>query len=141
MEQPATSVTVNELQELVDSWARLRQEIDEIEDIGSEKQKLKKELEVKLQAIMQELQLDKFVGKLGVKVEMREIQYVNMPQSPEATQEFFEYLKSLGQFDLMATVHYQKLQSWFKSHMEEQGLKPIPGLEPAKTRYEIRKGR
>ena len=141
MEESAKSVTVNVLQELVDSWARLRQEIDEIEEIVSDKQKLKKELEIKLQAIMQELELDKFVGKLGVKVEMREIQYVNMPESPEKTLEFFEYLKSLGQFDMMATVHYQKLQSWYKSHMEECGLKPVPGLEPAKTRYEIRKGR
>lgn len=136
-----TSVTVNELQALVDAWAMLRQEIDEINDIVESKTKVKTQLEAKLQTIMQELKLDKFVGKLGVKVEMREVDYVTLPATEEAEAEFYGWLKSTGQFDLLASVNHQKLQSWHKSFVEENGLKPIPGLEPMKKRYQIRKGR
>lgn len=140
MEESATTVTVSGLQELVDQWAMLRQEIDEIEEIVSEKQKKKKEFEGRLIEIMKELSLDKFVGKFG-KVELREVNYVTLPATEEAQIEFFNYLKETNQFDMLASVHHQKLQSWYKNKIEEEGLVPVPGLEPMKTRYEIRKGR
>lgn len=140
-ETSPTSVTVNELQALVDSWALLRSEIDDIKEILEERNKIKSTLEAKLQSIMSQLDLDKFVGKSGAKVEMRKVDYVTLPATEEDQAAFYGWLKNTGQFDMLASVNHQKLQSWHKAFVEENGLKPVPGLEPIKTRYEIRKGR
>lgn len=140
MDSGATTVTVPELQDLVDKWAMIRQEIDEIEEIVSGKQKQKTAIELRLIDIMKELALDKFTGKFG-SIQLREINYVTLPQTEEQQAEFFKYLKSTEQFDMLASIHHQKLQSWYKNKIEEEGLVPVPGLDPMKTRYEIRKGR
>lgn len=46
---------------------------------------------------------------------------------------FFEYLKSIGQFELLATVHSRTLTSWYneeKKNAEIRGeMLMIPGLE------------
>jgi hypothetical protein len=131
---------VSDLQELVDKWALIRQEIDEIEEIVSVKNKEKSAIEMRLIEIMKELSLDKFSGKFG-KIQLREINYVTLPQTEEQQAQFFNYLKSTDQFDMLASIHHQKLQSWYKNKIEEEGLVPVPGLDPMKTRYEIRKGR
>lgn len=140
MEESATTVTVSELQELVDKWALIRQDIDQKEEVISGLQKEKQAIEFKLIEIMKELSLDKFDGKFG-KIQLREVNYVTLPQTEEQQAEFFNYLKSTDQFDMLASIHHQKLQSWYKNKIEEEGLVPVPGLDPMKTRYEIRKGR
>lgn len=136
----ADNVTIKQLQELVDSWAALRSEIDDIKDILEEKNKVKMGMEGKLVSIMNELDMQKFSGLVG-RVELRKVDYVTLPATEEAQMQFFEYLKETDQFDQLASVHHQKLQSWYKSLIEEKGLVPVPGLDPMKTRYEIRKGR
>lgn len=136
-----SEITVEELRAKVDSWYAKRGEIDGLKDQLEARNKELFGLQSELFAMMEELGLKKFDGDKG-KVQMVEIDYVNMPADETQKVEFFEYLKSTGQFDDMITVNYQKLNSWHKAMREEHGeFFQAPGLEQSKTRKELRKGR
>lgn len=134
-----SEITVKQLQEKVDEWHLKRKQIDEIKDVLEEKNKELNKLQFELFEMMEALEIHKFEGTLG-KVQVFEIPYVNMPQD-DKKQEFFNFLKDQGEFEDMATVHHGKLNSWFKSKLEEDPLFVAPGLDEPKIRKELRKGR
>lgn len=140
----STDITVQALRSKVDQWHTLKNSIKAIEKEADDKiEPLKTTLhavEAELFQIMETMDLKKFDGSIG-KITLLEIDYVNNPATEEARQEFFDYLKSEGIFEEMVSVHYQKLNSFFKTKLDEAIEKQqplnIPGLEP-KTRKEIR---
>lgn len=135
-------VGIKELQSKIDAWHLVRREIDKLEDQKSEFTKSRLQLEAQISEIMVQLDLKSFKGNEG-SIQLREVQYVNMPETDQQRTELFDHLRETEQFDALATVHYQRLNSWFKSKTEENGGLPpiIPGLDAPKIRYELRKGK
>lgn len=139
-----SDISVASLRAKVDDWHTLKKSIKTIEMEAEEKtEPLRKSLstlEGELFQIMEAMEIKKFDGAIG-KITVMEIDYVSNPATEEAKKQFFDYLKSEGIFDEMVSVHYQKLNSFFKTKLEEaiekQEVLNIPGLE-LKTRKEIR---
>lgn len=137
-------ITVASLRAKVDQWHKLKSEVKAIELEAENKiEPLNKSLratEGELIQIMDTMDIKKFEGSLG-KITMLEIDYVNNPASEEAKQAFYDYLKREGIFEEMVSVHHQKLNSFYRTKLEEaiknQEVLDIPGLEQ-KTRKEIR---
>lgn len=137
-------ITVASLRAKVDQWHKLKSEVKAIElEAETKIEPLNKSLratEGELIQIMDTMDIKKFEGSLG-KITMLEIDYVNNPASEEAKQAFYDYLKREGIFEEMVSVHHQKLNSFYRTKLEEaiknQEVLDIPGLEQ-KTRKEIR---
>ncbi len=137
------NVTVKDLREKVDQFLQIREEIKALEEQASELNKSLEPLRKTLSEIMESMEITRFEGALG-KINLVTIDYVNSPQTEDDRAAFFEHLKTEGVFEDMVSVHHQKLNSYYKSKLEEAIEKGepfhIPGLEP-KQRKEIRKGR
>ena len=139
-----SEISVVELRSKVDNWLRLKKEIKQIEQATEEAiaplQKSLSAQEQELLSIMEAMDIKKFDGSIG-KISVLETEYVNNPATEDDKKAFFDYLKKEGIFDEMVSVHYQKLNSFFKTKMQEaidnQEPLNIPGLEP-KQRKEIR---
>lgn len=139
-----TDIKVADLRAKVDKWLFYKKQIKDIQEateiaLEPVKEALTK-IESELIEIMDAMEIKKFEGSLG-KITLMETDYVNQPQGEDAKQAFFTYLKDQGIFEEMVSVHYQKLNSFFKTKLEEAIEKQeelnIPGLEP-KTRKELR---
>lgn len=138
-----SDVTVQGLREKVDRWHKVRQEIKDLEAQISDLNKALQPLTLDLIEIMDTMEMTRFEGSLG-KVSLLTVDYVSNPSTEEDREAFQNYLKAEGLFDEMVSVHHQKLNSFYKSKLEEAIEKGeplnIPGLEP-KQRKELRKGR
>lgn len=138
------SDSINGLRDKIDSWHKAKAEIkrleSELEDALSPLKEQLSKAEKEILQVMEAMELDRFDGTIG-KISLVTFDYVSNPATEEAKKQFFDYLKSEGIFDEMVSVHYQKLNSFYKNKLEEATEKQealnIPGLEP-KTRREIR---
>jgi DNA repair ATPase RecN len=136
-------ITVQALRAKVDQWHTIRARIKDLEEQQSELNKQLQPITAELVEIMEAMDLTRFEGSMG-KINMLTIDYVSNPQTEEDKAAFYNYLKNEGLFEDMVSVHHQRLNSYYKSKLEEAIEKGeqlnIPGLEP-KQRKEIRKGR
>jgi hypothetical protein len=127
----------------VDEFLQLKENIKKLEAQVSDLNLALKPVVEELNEVMETMDLHRFEGTKG-KITRVKIDYVNSPATDEDKAQFFEYLRKENLFDAMASVHYQKLNSFYKDKLEqaiEAGEELyIPGLEP-KQRVEIRKGR
>lgn len=140
--ETTNDVGIKELQARIDALYEVRERIDELEKQKSEYTKTRIKMEVEIIEIMNMLDIKNFKGQKGSFSKV-EISYVNMPENDEKRAELFEHLRQTGEFDHLATIHHQRLNSWVKSKAEENGGLPplIPGLDEPKLRYELRKGK
>lgn len=138
-----SEITVQALRAKIDTWHTLREKVKDLEAEIKKINETISPLTQELIEIMEAMDLTRFEGSLG-KVNLLTIDYVSNPQSEEDKEKFYDYLKGEGIFDEMVSVHHQKLNSFYKSKLEEAIEKGeqlnIPGLEP-KQRKELRKGR
>lgn len=138
-----SEITVQALRQKVDQWHTMREQIKSLEAEIKSINEAMQPLTLELIEIMDAMDLTRFEGSLG-KINLLTIDYVNNPQTEDDKAAFFNYLKNEGLFEDMVSVHHQKLNSFYKSKLEEAIEKGeqlnIPGLEP-KQRKEIRKGR
>lgn len=136
-------VTVKGLQAKIDKWFSIRELIKQLDDKIADLNKLLTPLANELISVMDIMELKRFEGTHG-KVNLITVDYVNNPQTEQDKEAFYNYLKDEGLFEQMVSVHHQKLNSFYKSKLEESeeaGTEfHIPGLEP-KQRKELRKGR
>lgn len=137
------NVTVKNLRAKVDHYLDVRQQIKDLETQASDLNKTLQPVIQELTEIMEAMDIDRFEGSKG-KITKVKIDYVLNPATDEQKEAFNQYLKDKGIFDEMVSVHHQRLNSFYKSELEqaiEEGRElSIPGLEP-KQRIEIRKGR
>lgn len=114
--------------------AEVKKYIDEVEEVLEKAKKKYKELCYQLQNIIEASEIQKFTAH-GFTFFIEEKESVSIPKSPEAKEAFFNYLKEMGMFDSMITVHSATLNSTYKS-LADAALKEgilefsIPGIEP-----------
>ncbi len=126
------SVTVVGLQEMCAEVLAKREAVEAAEDIFKALDKECTALEEKLIATMTELGIKSF-KEADKNFIVKETFQLATPKG-EDKEIFFNYLKSIGHFDALATVHSRTLASWYNQENEaaiargEPGAF-IPGLE------------
>lgn len=119
-----TSLT--EIQKLSEEYFQRRAEADEIKERLREVNLQVEELENTILSVLEAHDLSKFdsqSGSLSVSSELT----VTVPQGDEKLK-FFEYLKSKGEFEALATVNYQTLNGYVRKELEQNPLAVIPGV-------------
>ncbi len=137
-----SDVTIKALKDVCDQIIKKRNDQDEAEKIASRLGKERSELEVKLISMLEENSMKGFdFEDAGKRLGIRETFQLATPKG-EQKEVFFEYLKSIGHFDALATVHAKTLASWYNSENQaaiargEPGAF-IPGLELPTKRKSI----
>lgn len=126
------NVTVMGLQEMCAAVLAKREQVEEAEDIFKSLDKECSVLEEKLISTMTELGLKSF-KESDKNFIVKETFQLATPKG-EDKEVFFNYLKEIGHFDALATVHSRTLASWYNQENEaaiargEPGAF-IPGLE------------
>lgn len=128
----SSAVTVIELQEKCRLILAKREIVDSLEAKFKEADKELRKDEEDLISTMTELELKSF-KESGMLFGVRETMQLATPKGLDK-EKFFEYLKSVGHFDALATVHARTLVSWYNQENEAalargEPYAAIPGLE------------
>lgn len=144
------TVTVAELNKLLEQYVRLDAEKEALEAQVTEKNKELATVEGRVTAYLKELGQDEFNSPLA-KCEIVEKWRVNLPAGDIAKKEFFDHLRERGIFDKYATVQSNSLNAlYFRDQAEyvRQGGDPMlfsmPGIGApkvhVKTDIKLKKG-
>lgn len=130
--QDTNDVTVVELQNLCNQVLEMRKLADEAEDVFKKVDSDCRALEQQLVSFMEELKLKSFKVS-GMLFGVRETMQLATPKGEEK-EIFFNYLKEVGHFEALATVHARTLASWYNQENEAavargEPYAVIPGLE------------
>jgi hypothetical protein len=142
-EKPEVSqASLKDFEELSKSAFALRAEIEADEARVSEKKSALTEIQLKMQALLEEAGLDSFKSSEGT-IYIQERTSFKVPVEPEKRKAFFDYLKEKGAYDALISVNYQTLNSFCKTELEG-ALKEgnvnfkVPGIEDPAIFREIR---
>ena len=113
-----SSVTVNELEEIIKQYSILRAEIEEEKKLMGEKTKALDELEGKIMATLKEIGKTSYKSEHGT-ISRVEKWRVNLPATPEEKAAFSEYLKSKELFEKMYTFNSNTLNSFYMEEWEQ----------------------
>ena len=139
--------TIQGFQQLIDHMLDQRAKVDAAKARLTDEQTKLSELEAKVLNILDSNNMDNFRTERAL-VSVTHRFSVKTPKTPEAREQFFEYLKSKNLFDDMITVNSQTLTSFYRTEQEnaldrgEVDFK-MPGIEDAtmvKT-LSVRKGK
>lgn len=129
MDQTSETVTVVALQALCEEIIESRASTKKLMDIAEDADKGTKDLEKKLTAYLEELKMGsfKFGGFNFIKTEKFS---VTIPKGDNKAA-FFDHLKSIGQFDALATVNSATLNAWYQQEKESSSepIFMVPGIE------------
>jgi len=103
-EAPKASVTVEDLDKLVQQWIKLDDELQEIAERSKAKGKEIMSLKGRISTHLVELGRKEFDSPLG-KVAIKQRWSRTLPKSPEDRHAFFEWCKEKGIFENVITVH------------------------------------
>lgn len=136
----ADSITVQDLNDLGERIRSKREWIGKIKDELKQHQGLLKILESEFIACLRDLNMKKYAIPGYGTAYIRDKFSYKVPQSPDAKDAFFQYLKIQGIFESMATVHSTTLNAWANEEFkkaQEAGASDfqIPGLGDP-THYE-----
>lgn len=117
-QQGAAEISILRFDEMASELADLKETIENIEAEAAPHKKKFELIKSRMLDLMKEL--DRKSHKTSrVKLERREQWRVKMPESPEAKEEFFNFLKSRDLFEDYATVPSPALNSFFKDEMSQ----------------------
>lgn len=127
----SNDITVNELKEMCAKVVEKRKITDEANDVYKAHKEELDQLEDLLLMVMEKLDLKTFKSdeRMFIRTEKESL---TIPQGDEKIA-FFDYLKSVGHFEALATVNSATLNSWYKEEnkaAKERGepYAAIPGL-------------
>lgn len=120
-----SDVTVQQLEELCQKMRALDDEIEKDEKALSEKNKEYKKLEAQATQWLKELDKTSYKSNHGTVMRVEKWR-VNLPQTPEAREEFFNWLKERGLFDQMISVNSNTLNSLYMKEWEVAKESPDP---------------
>jgi hypothetical protein len=137
-ENPVSSVTVKDLDNLVAEMAKKKAEIEALEEQTTEKNKELAAMQAKAYNYLRELGREDFKSPSG-SLSIRQSWSITLPKTPEDKAALFDWMKSKGIYDAYASVHATALKSLFMAEREtyiKEGGDPmifsLPGLTPAK---------
>lgn len=127
-----SSITVKELNELIDKMYEAGRKAAEQKAILTELNKEVNALKFKVVGYLQELELPGFESSKGY-VSWTEKTSFKIPKELEEKSAFYNYLKELNIFEEMATINYNTLNAFAKAEYEAAKEKGdmffiIPGL-------------
>lgn len=127
-----SEITVNGLKDLCEKVLEIRHRAEAAEEILSAINKEKLDAEQELIQTMTELNMKDFRDEKGLFL-IRKTSSVTTPKG-DNKEIFFDYLKEIGHFDALATVHSKTLNSWYNQEKEAAILRgepifSVPGLE------------
>jgi hypothetical protein len=129
------SATIAEFTAMVEQLFDQRERVEKKKAELSKEQETLTELESKILNTLEANKLDNFRTPRGL-VSVTHRFSVKTPKTPEARQEFFNYLRERGLFEDMITVNSQTLNSFFRAEQEaaldrgDVDFK-MPGIEEA----------
>jgi hypothetical protein len=132
-----SEVTIDELNKKLEVLFELKAKKDALDD---ELSVINKELEtVKMDVtkILESKGMDGYKGPNG-SISWKKELYVNMPDGEDKL-EFFNYLKSKGAFEALASVHAARLNAWYREEMNNNNdpMFAVPGISLPKERYAV----
>lgn len=151
-EEVMDDVTIKELNELCLKAKKLKEEAAELKKQKADKEEEYKKVSHKIIAYLDHFGMTSHAGEDFGKVSKARGFSVPSPQG-DKKQEFFEFLKSRGDFEGMASINHNTLNAYVRKEIEESSGKPIyddkltvaeieqftpPGLEKPKIHYTMR---
>jgi len=134
MQEPTTSpVTVKDLDELSKSIVEQREKLDLMQAAASEEGKHLARLEMKLASYLKDLGRSNYKSPYAT-ISLIERTSYRLPATDEDRATFFDYLKAVGVYDRLVSVHSATLNSFAKEQQkiaDEEGRGfdfKIPGL-------------
>jgi hypothetical protein len=116
-EVPAQSVTVKELDDLVEAIFQQKNKIKEMDALTSIENVKLSSMEAKAVAYLEELGREKYPTKYGT-IYVQEQWRFPLPKTDEDKAAFFGYLKEQGLFDKYATVNSASYNSYLNAEWE-----------------------
>lgn len=131
------------------SAAQLAADVDELHEIKAESDRLKDKLaevtkrftekQEKILAVLEHIGVDKAVGSRGGVAAVEVKESVKVPKDETSRELFFNYLKDLGIFENMVTVHSQTLNAWYNAEVADREVGwTVPGIEPGKVYKKVK---
>jgi hypothetical protein len=140
--KPVSEVTLQEFEQLCAAIANQRLACDEKEEALKEENKKLAKLEQQVLSYLREMKRDSYKSSVGTVGISRRRSWA-LPQGDDRTK-FFGYLKELGVFDGMITVHSATYNSFLKEKFEkaeedgESAGFSVPGVGQASVFETIR---
>ncbi len=132
--------SLGEVAALTEKFLAKKKEVERLEE------ELIKPLNKEIQEIQSTLirlfeanNLKKFSSAIG-SVNMITEKKVDMPKGDDKIS-FVEFMKQIGEWDAMASVHHATLNSWFKEKIENDPLFVAPGLGLPKENKYLKRGK
>lgn len=132
--------SLSEVNVLTERFLTLKKQVEEIEE--NQIKPLTEEISTiqgKLISLLETNQLKKFSSSKG-SVLLTVEKKVAMPQGDDKIA-FIEFMKEIGEWDVMASVHHGALNSWFKQKLEENPIFVAPGLGLPKENKYLKRGK
>ena len=132
--------SLSEVNNLTEKFLTLKKQVEEIEE--TQIKPLNEEISTiqgKLIALLETNELKKFsssVGSIHLVVDKK----VDMPKGDDKIT-FVEFMKTIGEWDTMASIHHASLNSWFKGKLENDSLFVAPGLGLPKENKYLKRGK
>lgn len=141
-ETETDEVTLKAFEELCKTAFAQRAKVDEMESLLKDEKASLLEIQLKIQAHMEELGKDNYKADDGTVYIQNRLAF-KVPADPESRAKFFDHLREKGAFDSLITVNYQTLNSFCKAEVEQALAKGItgyrvPGIEDPIVFREIR---
>lgn len=127
--------SLGEVASLVEAFLAKKKEVERIEaELISPLQKEIQEIQSKLIQSFEGNNLKKFSSSVG-SVHLITERKVKMPDGDDKIR-FVEFLKDRGEWDVFASIHHAKLNSWLNENLESNPLFVAPGLGlPTENKY------
>lgn len=126
---------LSEVSDLTEKFLKLKKQIEAIEEeMIAPLSKEVQQVQGKLLSLLESNNLKKFsspAGSVNVVVEKT----VAMPKGDDKF-DFIDYMREIGEWDAMASIHHPTLNSWFKEKVKDNPLFVAPGLGlPRENKY------
>jgi len=132
--------SLSEVNLLTEKFLTLKKQVEEIEE--TQIKPLNEEIATiqgKLIALLETNELKKFSSSAG-SVLLVVDKKVDMPKGDDKIT-FVEFMKQIGEWDTMASIHHASLNSWFKGKLENDALFVAPGLGLPKENKYLKRGK
>ena len=132
--------SLSEVSALTEKFLTLKKQIEAIEE-GQIKPLSDEVMQIqgKLISLFEANQLKKFSSRIG-SVNLVIDKKIDMPKGDDKFA-FIAFMKEVGEWDAMATIHHATLNSWFKEKVENNPIFAAPGLGLPKENKYLKRGK
>lgn len=135
-----SDASLSDVTALTERFLDLKKQIEDIEENQIKPLSTEvSQIQGKLITLLEANGLKKFASSRGSLYLMID-KKVDMPKGDDKFS-FIGFMKEIGEWDAMATVHHATLNSWYKQKVEENPLFAAPGLGLPKENKYLKRGK